>query len=272
MKIDFNKIIITFIYINVFVFLTICILPMISVTITNKLYYEMNNKIFRGQGNNKDLLIDNVYEQIDFNRENNMFSIELSRLPVQNFQYNLPSLELFFVCDNTEPEYNSNVNFIEVLEYLNHNVVRKTIRNVYCSNENFNYFNELNELTNKYNSNNFLMRLLTNENLIQKSESEKLSLLNNVNKIEIKDIVKDTPLTSKQNFYYNFKIINENKSIKLLANSKVSFKYDINDEIFIKKIIAKHSVLFKILTFIGVYNFMTVTILILVLTLQNLIK
>ncbi|OBA28850.1 hypothetical protein HANVADRAFT_47040 [Hanseniaspora valbyensis NRRL Y-1626] len=116
------------------------------------------------------------------------------------------------------------------------------------------------------------MRLLTNDNLIQKTESEKLSLLNNVNKIEIKNIIKDTPLTSKQNFYYNFKIVNENKSIKLLANSKVSFKYDINDEIFIKKIIAKHSVLFKILTFIGVYNFMTVTILILVLTLQNLIK
>lgn len=244
---------------------------MISITVMNKMYYEMNNKMIRGKGNTKDLFIDNIYEQTDLVTNNNEFTVDLSRLPVKNFQYNLPTLELFFVCDSTDLANNSNVNFVEVIETVNGNLVRKTKRNVYCSNTKFDYFSELNAVVEKNNYKGFWMNLFSSENIHEKSEAERLTILNNINNVVIDATIDHSHVMSKESSYYQFLVVNENESVKLLANSKISFNYNIDDEIFIKKIIAKHSVIFKVFIFIGVYNFMFVMILINIQFLQKLL-
>lgn len=271
MKIDFNKIVTIVVYLNVFIFIAMCVLPMISITVMNKLYYEMNNKMVRGTGNGKDLFIDNIYEQTSYDTDKNEFIVDLLRLPVNNFQYRLPTLELYFVCDSTNLVNNSNVNFIEVNESVNQKVVRMTRRNVYCSNTRFDYFSELDAIVEKNNHNSFWMKLFSSENIYEKSESERLSIMNNINNVVIDSTDDDKHVLSRANRNYKISVANENKSIKLLANSKISFNYNINDEIFIKKIIAKHSVIFKVFIFIGVYNFMFVMILLNIQVLRSLL-
>ncbi|XBW37108.1 hypothetical protein QEN19_002686 [Hanseniaspora menglaensis] len=271
MEININKVIISIIYLNVFVFIITFVFPMVSISVTRKLFYEIGDKLVHGADNQKDLLIQNIYEQTENIPNENLFSINLSRLPVDNFQYTLPQLDLFFVCDVKDDFETQNVNFVEIIEYLDNDIVRTSRRNVYCSEEKFDYFTEVNTINNNLYSS-WWAQLFSGQINEDITEFERLAKFKNLNKVIInKPVLKDTLLVRNSNKNYIIEYKTANSAMKLLANSKIHFKYDVNDEIFVRKIIMKHSVLVKLITFINIYNFMIVSVLASILLIQRLL-
>ena len=239
MRIDINKLLAGFVYSNIVVFITLFITPLVSYTISSKLYYEMNNKL----SNSNDLVIPNMYNDNLQPYGSNTFEYSLKALPVANHLYGLPQLNMFFICESNL----QNVQFIKIVESLDNKNVRTNVANVFCNKE-FDYFTER---KNSLNRNGIITRMM-NYLTYPDFKEMKMETMDNVNHINVE--TDNSKYLTNANSVYSVQVdYLGSKSIKLLTNSNISFKYDINNEVLIKKIISKHPYLIKCCCFIGVY-------------------
>lgn len=239
MRIDINKLLAGFVYSNIVLFITLFIAPLVSYTISSKLYYEMNNKL----SNTNDLMITNMYNDNLYPYGSNTFEYSMKALPVANHLYGLPELNMYFVCESNL----QNVQFLRIVENLDNKHVRTNIVNVYCNKE-FDYFTER---KNSLKRNNIIMRMM-NYLIYPDFKDINMETMDNVNYINVE--TDNSKYVTNANSVYSVQVdYLGNKNIKLLTNSNISFKYDINNEVLIKKIISKHPYLIKCCCFIGVY-------------------
>lgn len=238
MRIDFNKIIAVFVYTNIVMFISFFIAPLVSYTISSKLFYELSNKL----NNKNDLLITNMYNDNRYPYGSNTFEYNMNDLPVNNHLYGLPELNLYFVCE--APQH---VQFLRVIESIDNKHVRTNVVNVFC-NHNFDYFSARKE-TKK--ATNIIMRMM-NYLIYPNPNNIPMENMDNLNYINI-ETDNSAYVTNTNNAYTVHIDYLGNKNIKLLTKSNMTFKFDITNEILVKKIISKHPYVIKFCCFITVY-------------------
>lgn len=246
MRIDFNKIIAIFVYTNAAMFISFLVAPLVSYSISSKLFYELSNKL----SNKNDLLISNMYNNNRYPYGSNTFEYSMHDLPVKNHLYGLPELNLYLACESPQ-----NVQFVKIVESIDNKHVRTNVVNAFC-NKSFDYFSARKETT---KATNIIMRIM-NYLSYPNPNDVPMENMDNLNYINI-ETDNSAYVTNTNNAYTVHIDYLGSKNIKLLTKSNMAFKFDINNEILIKKIISKHPYLIKCCCFITVYISLLVSIL-----------
>jgi hypothetical protein len=246
MRININKLLAALIYSNVVLFITLFIAPLVSYSISSKLYYEMNNKL----DNKNDLIIPNVYNHGTYLHSSNTFEYNMKDLPVKNHLYGLPELNMYFACEYSLRK----IQFLKIVEHVDKKHVRTNVVNVFCNKE-FDYFLERKEALKR----NSIFTRIRNYFAGPDFKDIPLETMDNLNYVNIKG--DNSQYVTNANSVYSVQIdYLESKNIKLLTDSNISFNFNINNEILIKKVISKHPYLIKFGCFISVYLTLLVVI------------